>query len=169
VISSCRAHRVTREERELVRADSQQSPCLGRGALVQAGLAEPRPAPRSRCVLVPDHATASYRQNSRPRPGQHLGLAPSESGVSPRRTPASSTRTRDGRPATAAMTSSSPARMASPGRYCGPVGLVRKFAAASSRGARGLIPGHLEASSRQSSVGRVGGYKGSPPSPPRPC
>lgn len=52
-----------------------------------------------------------------------------------------STQTRDGRPATVTILLSQPVQMALSGQYCGPVGLVRKFAAASSRGARGLIPG----------------------------
>ena len=73
------------------------------------------------------------------------------------------------RPFTAALPPSRRARRASPGQHSGPIGLVCEYAAASYRGARGLVPGSPEASSRKISFRHDGGYEGSPSSPPRPC
>ena len=126
-------------------------------------------APRPR-RLVSDYATASFRQSPWPRPGQHPGLI--RVAVALPSSPSPSINLIVAlplRPFTAALPPSRRARRASLGQHGGPIGLVCDHAAASRGGARVLVPGSPEASSRQSSSGRGGDYKGSPTSPPRRC
>ena len=125
-------------------------------------------APRPR-RLVSDYATASFRQSPWPRPGQHPGLI--RVAVASPSSPSPSINLIVAlplRPFTAALPPSRRARRASPGQHGGPIGLVCEYAAASYRGARGLVPGSPEASSRKISFCHDGGYEGSPPSPLRP-
>lgn len=126
-------------------------------------------APRPR-RLVSDYATASFRQSPWPRPGQHPGLI--RVAVASPSSPSPSINLIVAlplRPFTAALPPSRRARRASLGQHGGPIGLVCDHAAASPGGARVIVPGSPEASSRQSSFGRGGDYKGSPTSPPRRC
>ena len=70
---------------------------------------------------------------------------------------------------TAALPLSRRARRASLGQHYGPIGLVCEPDDAPSRGTRGLVLGSPETSSRKSSFGSCGDYKGSPPFPPWRC